>query len=572
MARTCNRMRLLLSPAVICLLLLGGALSPAQARERRGPVHENKRWGYKLRAPKNWKRAAIHVDEQWIADKFFPPYELVARGEGQEPVRHKPDLWVIGFPKERKKERVEKEVAPNVHMITVKNPYSGYKEFVKRESWATSGQGGWYYAREDSLERDGAKIDVFEIKVEKLVLAPTRVITWVYHLDDVSFAVQVRILEAHVNDNRTVLERCLKSFEPIPRTEPFPQAGEDDVEIELDEDTTTPEERHAARLDAIEARIDRHLKHLPDGWRVQRSKHFIALTQQDKRHTGYVLNFAEDVRTYLDKHFKSVGPARLPPGLLRVFVRSDDQRAYEQGTRSWWAHEVAEIPMTFGLGADILSQFSWLAGRIVDQYFYVKNPNLWRSMPTWLQTGIRGHISWARPSKRRRMVLQPTPSNVLTLRPLIAQGNALPVRDLMHKASDAWNHEQAASVVYFLLHQGNKGKTKGGLATYIGSLESIIAEENEIYEQAEAARMKKEAEAAAEKAEADKGKSDEELEREEEEAFIERKARMKEFSSRLDSKFEAIRARALLAAFGELSVKQWDSLDRRWRKFAMKGK
>ena len=65
--------------------------------------------------------------------------------------------------------------------------------------------------------------------------------------------------------------------------------------------------------------------------------------------------------------------------------------------------------MTYGADASILFEFSTLATRLADQYFHVKNENLRASMPGWIREGIWGHIAWARPSKRKRLVLAPPP-------------------------------------------------------------------------------------------------------------------------------------------------------------------
>ena len=107
--------------------------------------HENKRWGFKVRAPKNWKRRTIRLDELWIADKFSPDYTMEAVNERKEVITYRPSFWVIGFPLERKK-RKEGEASRDRQ---VRNPYKSYKDFVKRENWATTHVGGWYYSRED---------------------------------------------------------------------------------------------------------------------------------------------------------------------------------------------------------------------------------------------------------------------------------------------------------------------------------------------------------------------------------------------------------------------------------------
>jgi hypothetical protein len=361
----------------------------------------------------------------------------------------------------------------------------------------------------------------------------------------------------------------MKSFREIPRTEPFPEVETPDVRIptEGEEETRSIEEIDAERLQRITYRINREIKHLPKGWRVQKSKHFVCLTQQDKTHTRYVLNFAEELRKYLDEHFEDLGPAEVPPGLIRVFASAEDEQAYLQGTRGWWTGEVGEITMTYGRDASILGEFSHLARRLTDQYFHIKNENLRWGMPGWIRHGIWGHIAWARPSKRKKFVLAPSPWDTRELLLLMKEGSPLSLKTLM--TADTSDYEgyahvaQAKSVVYYLLSRGDRGKTKGAIATYLQSLEQIIREEDERFEKDEEQRWK--AQQATRGNDADK--TEEELEAEEEERFRNRRERRDEYSERLKEKYAAIRQRAFEAAFGHLEERDWESLDKRWRTF-----
>jgi hypothetical protein len=565
----------LLSWSLLALLLFASAAVSAAGAEQHGSYVENPRWGYKVRPPRNWERRAIQLDEAWIADKFFPDRTMRARdGTGEGFVEYKPNVWVIGFPRDRTESGgVHREkVDENTTVITISNPYKHYKDFVERESWASTGSGGWYYAREDEIEHEGYPVSIYEILVEKLVRAPIRIVTWVYHCQDVDFAVQVRILEEHYQANKNVVDGCVKSFREIPRTEPFPEAPEPQGRITMGEkepETRTVEEIDAERLRTITRRIDREIKHLPKGWSVQKSRHFVCLTQQDKTHTKYVLNFAEELRKYLEKHFSDLGPAEVPPGLIRVFTSAEDERAYTQGTRGWWTDEVGEITMTYGRDASILAEFSSLADRLTDQYFHIKNENLRWGMPGWIRHGIWGHIAWARPSKRKKFILQPSPWDTRELLIMMKEGNPLPLKTLMTTGTsdyEGYAHiAQAKSVVHYLLNRGNKGKTKGVITVYLRSLEQIIREEDKRFEEEQDARWK--AEQAARGANPDAGKTEEELEAEEEERFRNRRQKRNEHGERMKSKYDAIRQRALEAAFGHFTDKDWESLDKRWRKF-----
>jgi hypothetical protein len=155
---------------------------------------------------------------------------------------------------------------------------------------------------------------------------------------------------------------------------------------------------------------------------------------------------------------------------------------------------------------------------------------------------------------------------------LLAEGKELPLKVLMQTSTDDYDSygqlAQASSVVYWLLDRGDTGKLKGAMAKYLASLEAIIEEEDEKWEQAERARSEAAMAARAGQAEADRQKTEEELEREEDERFRQRRQQRNEYGDRLKEKYAAIRTRAFEAAFGHLDDDDWASLDKRWKKFA----
>ncbi|MDJ0974974.1 MAG: hypothetical protein QNJ98_10980, partial [Planctomycetota bacterium] len=397
----------------------------------------------------------------------------------------------------------------------------------------------------------------------------------VYHCDDVDYAIQLRIPEQHYKENKGVIEGVMKSFREIPRTDRFPEDDPTPLRPKRDENkTVTLEELNAERAAAVNARIKREIDNLPKGWRVKRSKHYVIIAPKDKRFNmpvQYVLNYAEEIRKYLEKSFSEIGPAAVPPGLIRLFPSTADERAYVEGTRGWWADEVQEITMTYSGETSLLSEFSWVAGRITDQYFHIKNENLAGSMPGWIRTGIWGHVQWARPSKRKKMVLAPAPFDVREIRQMLAADTQASLKDLMTISGEEVrpeHHAQARSVVYWLLGRGNKGKIKGAVTKYLRALEDIIKEEDKKFEESEKKRRDERMRELAEAGDPDEGKSEAELEAEEDERFRNRRQNRASFNDGLKARFDAIRERAQEAAFGHLTDKDWASLDKKWKKFA----
>ena len=552
--------RILLGALLACALLVTSA--PADAADKPGKTYKNDVWGFKVRYPNKWITVNMSSKEQWIAAKFLGRRELYgAKGEGWGET---PEMWVIAFPHARKRQRGAKreKVTESLTLITIENPYKNYKDFVKREKRLTT-EGGYYYSREDESEIGGLPVSIYEIKVEKMVDVPRRIVTYVYHCDDVDFAIQFSLPEHHYKDWKGTIHTCMKSFRQIERTKPFPTAtttGKNIVDTEKEE-ALTPEERKKRRKQAVDKFIKDEMDNLPKGWLHMSTKNFCAFSGGDKKFTKRILDHAQNVYNYLEKTFPGLGSDYVPKGLIRVFKTRAEETAFQEGTSSLWFGDDEQILITQDTGG-MLWEFSWLSSKVTRQWLYYKNRSLWNSMSPFLRWGLQDHMENMRPSKRKKLQYARDVGDILSMRKLINEGSARPIKDVLLKEKkpneQGWTigTGQTGSVMSWMLSDGNRGKLKGAITRYLTAMVRAIEVEDQKWEEEEAKKRK------AWKEKVEKGEADDSDEPDPEDAW-------KDYQQRLQDKEDAIRQLSFDAAFGQITDKEWEKLDKKWRKYAI---
>jgi hypothetical protein len=551
--------RLLVVGAVLAGLV---GLRAAAAAEAIGEYVKDEKWGYKVRTPREWTQVAMSASEQWIAGKHIAPRALAAK-KTSGGYLERPEMWVIAFPKARQKTAGDKaelgkdEAGEDTVTITVKNPYKDYKEFVKEMGLAG---GGYHFSKEDPGEVDGQKVTMYEIKVEKLVDSPLRILAWQYAANDVDFVVQIRILEDYYEDYQRTFDAVLKSFRRIPRTQAMPSGAAEGKKITLgsDEANLTPEQRAERRKKEVEDTLAKEIAALPAGWTNVRSEHYVALSHVDPKFTKETLDFAEAIRAYLDKTF-SLGNEYVPPGIIRIFANVGEESAYGQGSGGILAMlfgGAEQIAVTKKSGEDKDSEYEWLAKRVTGQWLSFRNRTLSRSMPFWIRQGLQYHMSFARPAGGKRIEFKPDPREVDALRELFKKGEAIPLKDLFQGDDERFKEHshllEAGRVVGWLLGDGGKGKLKNSVQAYLKELIAAVDE------------TQKEIKAKRDAAKGKDGPSADSGPKTEEEESAQLLAEQKEY----ESKRNALRERAFKAAFGAMDDKDWKTLDAAFAKFA----
>ncbi len=561
--------------AVMC-----GGLGTVAAAERPGPAHANEAWGFKVRVPAKWNIIHMSSKEQWIAMKAVGPRELYGdKGAGWG---ERPEMWIVAFPHERQRQRGAKrtKIDDSTTLIEVQNPYKDYKDFVKREKRLSLGDAGFYFTKEETTEHGGFKVSVYEVMAEKMVEVPKQMVAWVYHTEDVDYAVQFRIQRHHFKDYESTFRTCLKSFKTIPRTKPMPgtsTTGKKIVDVE-GEQSLTPEERKKKRILAVENYLKDEIANLPKDWTHKQSKNFCVMSHADDKFTNRVSKHAENIRKYLEKTFPGLGDDHVPRGIIRIFKDNAEENAFREGTTSIWFDDVEQILISGDKNWSRLWEYERVSREVTRQWLWYKNRNLYNTMPWWLQSGLLDHMEQGRPSKRKALVFAPDRSDVLALVQMVRDEKLKPIKEIfLSEAAETTSVDdsggitfttitpttQAKAVFHYLMTKGNRGSLKGSLQTYMETLVTVIEEEDKKFEEAELARLRKEIEEGRDLPE------DPEERRKKIEDDL-RKAH-EAYAAALKDKAQTIRERAYQAAFGHMTDKNWKRLDKSFRTYAEKG-
>ncbi|MCP5041117.1 MAG: hypothetical protein GY944_08795, partial [bacterium] len=288
--------------AAFCLLIgVGALLVPPSVDAAPGAYHEDTKFGYAVKSPKNWRYIAMSADEKWIAAKFLSDKSCFWNDkETGMSAEFKPVMQVIVFVDEVVKKKVETEESEDGSTIwkTFTNPFKDYQDFLKD----TYSGGGWYVSAEEEGKHRDIDVTKYEIKVEKLTYTgPKRIIAWVFHTPEVDFAVQFEILEGDYKKFKGDVFACLRSFKLVKRDGALSTdtTGKKKREKVKDEDELTQEERTAQRKRTEQELHEKVQSNLPDDWKVKSMGRFLVLNHADPKYAKKMVAHAEAVWSWL---------------------------------------------------------------------------------------------------------------------------------------------------------------------------------------------------------------------------------------------------------------------------------
>ncbi len=362
----------------LALVAVAGTSAPRIA----SALHTDEQLGFSMQTPSGWKQIPIASEEKFIVAKYLCDREYADKKEGRT---HTPDLKVLVFPKGAKKTaQVEKD--GDTSLIHIENPYKDYPDYVKSDNTG----GGHFISKEDKVVVNGIDATWYEVKYEKLTVA-RRAIAFAYHADDCDYVAQYEVLESYWDKLSPNLITSLKSFKIFPRKGSIKREVTGDgsgVSVTKGEGKLTDEERAKKRQEKFEQRVRVAQERLPEGWKMKRSKNFVAFTHVDARYTDYVLDQAEALRTWLDANFGWIGTGYVSGDVIRICADSAEESAFrDTSARSGW---VTEITMSRTGG---FYEFRSLNDRVRERYFRERNQEFGFAMPPWLSRGLDQMIS-----------------------------------------------------------------------------------------------------------------------------------------------------------------------------------
>ena len=465
------------------LLLLGGgallALRPATAAP--GAYHEDAKFGYKIKTPREWRHIAMGADEKWISTKYLSDkaYRWMDKETGSS-AEFKPVMQVIVFIDDVVKKRgVEtEEDEEGTLWISLNNPYKNYEDFLKR----TYSGGGWYVSAEEEGELKGVKVTKYEIKVEKLTYTgPKRIVSWVFHTDDVDYAVQFEVLENSYKKLKSDMYACLKSFKLIKREGSMTDVTTGKSVRLKDESELSQDDRTAQRKQTESAAHNKARNALPDDWSVEEMGRFLVLNHADKKYAKKTVAHAEAIWDWLDKNFAYIGTdeyVRRP--ILRICADADEENAFRSGT-SWG--DSLEIVTHEDKGSGAMSwELEYVNNRIYEIWFNHRNGDLYSAMPYWLKSGLKQVLGTAR-AKGSKLEFKVDDWEREGLRESAKKEELTPPRELVTLSRDKFyenrnRQKQSAAFIRFLL-EGKSKKTRKVLEDYLRNLQEVVKETQE---------------------------------------------------------------------------------------------
>lgn len=406
-------------------------------------THKDERFGYQFKPPKRWKSIALKSDEMWLTAKYVSDKSYFYTDETGWTYEHTPEVMVIAFQHEnqkRKKEvNEEQEDGVKVTTIVINNPYKDYEDFLDR----TYAGGGWYVDKKEESKNGDLKVTQYEVKVEKLArTGPKRIVTWMFHTEDIDYAMQFEFLESEYRGAKKTLERALKSFEEIERNgELLPKGGKTvgDITFTRKELTTgDPKERRTVRMKSQRDLHDRAIASLPEDWDHKYYGDVLILEHEEKKWAKRLGEHLELLLEHIEDTFGYFGEgeyARAP--VVRVCDDEEEAAAFNRGVVSGtsgggmsWTYPGSEI-VTYKDDAGFIGyQVEHVNRQLLSQWMQERDEDLSSALPEWVSLGLYEYFGGAR-RDGRKLDFRKDQGDWDAARLAIAQDRNAPLRELM---------------------------------------------------------------------------------------------------------------------------------------------
>ena len=451
------------------LLILALSVSVV-AGEPPGGYYENATWGYKIRVPRDWPETAVSAETKWVASKHLGKRALEWQ-VGTDWEIERPEMWVVGFPHDRKGETA--------------NPYESYRDYITGNDQFFKFTADYEFVQEKETTVGGVKVTIYEIKRKNKGMA-RRVLAWVYHFDDIDFAVQFKVLEGRFDDYRASFRGCLKSFKRIERKKALGGSaafGGATIKSRIDLEKVPQDKRTRAFKDAVEAQFRSVIDGLPNDWKHKRTKRFLLLTNADDKFVKATIPHTDAVIAHFEKIFGKSGMEYQPPFILRIFATGDQRRAYGKENKAGGL--MRDIATYSGKGYVKDTAYEELNEALWARWLEDRHSELEPMLPAWLKGGLNKYMRMVR-TKGRKIGYAHDDYDRDAIRLQIKKGKYESLLTLMsrgiHDRGDPKSMElheremQERVVVLWLMREGNRGKYKNLIRNFVLNIVSAIEE------------------------------------------------------------------------------------------------
>jgi hypothetical protein len=458
-------------------------------------VHKDSYYGFSLKHPKKWSNIARKTNEQWLAAKYVSDksYSYTDKDVGYT-VNHTPELQVIVFPLEVTKKggitEDEKEIdGEKVTTFKITSPYRNYDDFLTR----TYTGGGYYLSDQEEDEIDDIKVTKYTYTVDKMARSgPQTIETWVYHTEDVDYAVQLVGLTKHWKKIAKIFKPARQTFEIIERTGSLAHSGEtSDTAIfrRVDLSGATPKERKSKAVASESSIHEAAIAKLPpDGWESKKSKRTLVITSADKRYSKRVQSHVDNLFKWLDSEFGFLGTdAYMRAPVVRICATQDEAAAFTAGTSSggyggFWniSDELLTWDDTSGWTGYAIDNLNSQAYRY---WMLEKNFELSTAMPDWIDLGLSAMIQNSRMDSRK-IDWRFQNYTVERFRNAIRDGKATPVKEIFLRTTKEFRKSdkegdpfaESAMLINYLASPEIRRHplAKGLLKSYLENMISVV--------------------------------------------------------------------------------------------------
>lgn len=424
--------------------------------KRKAPkgYHSDTRYGFQFKQPKKWDNIAIKVEEEWLAAKYTcqTEYSYYDKKIGRTYL-HNPEILVIAFPLEAMKAKSEakKSKDGSKTTITIKNPYRDYDDFLSR----TFEGGGYFKSGQEEDEVNGVKVTKLTYTVEKLSNnGPQTISTWIYHSEDVDYAVQIVGLTKHWKKIEKSFKPVRQTFQLIERDGPLKISGGtgDEVTISrIDLEKGNDKEKKSVAVKSEKVMHERAIAKLPpEGWDHKADGKVLAIYSADRKYAGRVQDHCNNLIDWLDKKFGFLGAeAYMRKPIVRICKDIDEAAAYTAGVTSggyggsWDLDD--ELVTWWDAGGWTGRAVDRLNSQVYRYWMLEKNFGLSTAMPEWIDVGLEALVENARMDSRK-IDWRYDASLVNVLRDAIRRGDPLKIQDMFLMTSKEYNDRSSREV------------------------------------------------------------------------------------------------------------------------------
>ncbi|MFO0981254.1 MAG: hypothetical protein U1E76_05780 [Planctomycetota bacterium] len=449
-------------PALVAAAVLFAA--PAFAQQiNLGSVFECPKHGFSIRSPKDWSQVPVPPGEERLVATFQFPRDLWGKKANAQgfTTGYRPEMRVLvvvkanepaAGAKPKSAEDARKEVA-----AALGGKYHNLPEYVEENL-----HGGHVLDKEEKLEVSGLTGKFYRFLPNGISMDHA-VVGADLDLGDRVVIVYVEFLKDFLKDFEPGIRALIRSLR---KSDKPPAASE------AARSASAAGAKDRGGAETAEEHYKEVIASLPKGWRSQRTKRYLIVSDADASVVQNVAQFVERMRDYLEKEFPPSTRVQPIYPVVRLCKTSDEKWAYVSHGLIFNPEStevVADADRNWGRAGDA---FKDVASGLYRQYMYEQFEGL--DLPMWLERGLSEYYGNVVFSSGALKIAPDTYESTET-RKSIAKKDFMALRTLLaltdeelSKRAGSMNYYQPWSFVHFLKEGSSSYRTL--ISDYLGNL------------------------------------------------------------------------------------------------------